>query len=222
MSTSDYYQELKAGARAERQKHGISGFKVMKSDMRRIYKEYGIKIDLWKPHGKPKTLRGAYFCDDIGTSVLVMAGLPYDPFIFTMAHELKHHLYDRQPEGVNNYCSTTNENAPIEIGAEVFAAEFLVPDAEFADWMKANGVQPGQLQPAHLVKLKTGTHATLSYTGLVKKAEFLNFISKGSFKGIRWKKLEEQICGVPFYKRLRGRTRSGSQVFPRKSSTLGR
>jgi len=63
---------------------------VLRSDLRRIYRTEGIRIDLW-PY-KFKGLRGAYFNDELGPTVLLAKGLPQDPMVFTMAHELKHHV----------------------------------------------------------------------------------------------------------------------------------
>jgi hypothetical protein len=54
-----------------------------------------------------------------------------------------------------------------------------------------------------LVRLKRETQTTLSYTGLAKRAEFLNFAPAGSLARVAWKKLEEQLYGEPFYKQLR-------------------
>jgi hypothetical protein len=57
-----------------------------------------------------------------------------------------------------------------------------------------------------LVRLKHDSRTTLSYAGLSKRAIFLGYAPNGSldrFSG--WKRLEERIYGVPFYKRLRRR-----------------
>jgi Zn-dependent peptidase ImmA (M78 family) len=117
-----------------------------------------------------------------------------------MAHELKHHLVDR---GLGlSYCDASNQREPIEIGAEVFAAELIFPEQDFVRWLKQIGVGPHQCTPEVLVRLKQETQTTLSYAGLAKRAEFLNFAPAGSLAKVPWKKLEEQIYGEPFYKRL--------------------
>src|SRR5262249_29310027 len=94
MKRSAYYQEMKALARQVRADHGLTTPRVLRSDLRRIYKHHGIRIDLW-PH-RFKRLRGAYFFDDLGATVMLARGLPADPMVFTMGHELKHHLADRE------------------------------------------------------------------------------------------------------------------------------
>jgi hypothetical protein len=61
-----------------------------------------------------------------------------------------------------------------------------------------------------LIRLKRETRTTLSYAGLAKRAVFLGFAAPGSFDGVRWKKLEEQIFGEPLYKVLLRRRRRGT------------
>src|ERR1035438_9542207 len=97
-----------------RSQYGRQTPRVLKSDLRRIYKDQGIHIDLW-PY-KLRKLRGAYFNDAQGASVMLARGLPDDPIIFTMGHELKHHLVDR--ESLVALCDPSNQSAEIEIGAE--------------------------------------------------------------------------------------------------------
>jgi hypothetical protein len=53
-----------------------------------------------------------------------------------------------------------------------------------------------------IVHLKHDTRTTLSYTGLAKRATFLGLAPAGSLDNVRWKKLEEEIFGEPFYKQL--------------------
>ena len=202
-----YYEEMKVLAQTVRARYGLNGPRVTRSDLRRIYKDQRITIDLW-PYPLKK-LRGAYFNDEDGVSVMIAKSLPEDPRIFTMAHELKHHLVDSDRREI--ICDRANQNETIEIGAEVFAAEFLFPDELFVATMIEMGVPKGICQPESLVHLKRETQTTLSYSGLVKKAEFLGFASPGSLDGVRWKKLEEKLYGVPFYKqkhRLRRATRT--------------
>jgi hypothetical protein len=190
---------MKFLARQVRTEFGLLTPQVRKSDLRRIYKKHSIQIDLW-PHGFKK-IRGAYFNDGNGVTVLIDRSLPEDPLIFTMAHELKHHLVDSEL-GLS-YCSSDNEREPIEIGAEVFAAELIFPEQDFADCLSQMGVGYGGCNPEHLVRLKHDTKTTLSYAGLAKRATFMQFAVTGVFTGVRWKKLEEKIYGVPFYKLLR-------------------
>jgi Zn-dependent peptidase ImmA (M78 family) len=104
-----------------RDRYGLQTARVLKSDLRRIYKDQGIHVGLW-PY-KLKKLRGAYFNDENGASVMLAKGLPDDPAIFTMGHELKHHLVDR--ESIVSLCDPSNRSAEIEIGAEIFAAELI-------------------------------------------------------------------------------------------------
>ncbi len=198
MSRSDYYESLKALARETRSRFGLTSPRVLRSDLRRIYSAEGIRIDLW-PY-KLRKLRGAYMNDDLGPSVMLAKGLPQDPMVFTMGHELKHHLVDSGSS--LSYCDAYNESDPIEIGAEIFAAELIYPDDDFRSDLERMKVATGQCTARSLVKLKHDTGTTLSYAGLAKRAEFMGFAAEGSLRSVKWKKLEERIYGEPLYKRL--------------------
>lgn len=204
MNRHAYYEELKALARSIRTEFSLRTPRVLRSDLRRIYKKHGIRIDLW-PHFKG--LKGAYFCDDLGPTVVINKGLPEDPRVFTMAHELKHHLVDREL-GLA-FCDVSNQNQQIEIGAEVFAAELIFPEGEFVTRLEKLGTQRGSCKPDAIVRLKVETKTTLSYSGLTKYAERFGFVARGALDGVKWKKLEEQIFGEPVHKRIqRYRTQS--------------
>ncbi len=202
MTRSEYYQSMQQLARDQRAAHEITGPCVTRSDMRRVYKAHGLKIDLW-PYPL-KGVRGAYFNDELGPSVLLAKKLPTDPLVFTMAHELKHHLVDRS-DGVA-LCLAGNQSAVVEIGAEVFAAEFLFPEADFVQSMGAMGIALGACVAETLVRLKRDSKTTLSYAGLVKRAERLGYMPPGTTTNVKWKALEESIFGVPIYKRFRRRS----------------
>jgi Zn-dependent peptidase ImmA (M78 family) len=192
---------MKLLARQVRAEFNLLTPQVRKSDLRRIYKKHNIHIYLW-PY-KFQKLRGAYFNDEYGVTVMLDSSLPDDPLIFTMAHELKHHLVDGELR--LSYCGSNNESEPIEIGAEIFAAELIFPEQDFATRLIAMGVRYGGCKPEHLVKLKHDTKTTLSYAGLAKRAEFMRFATDDVFKKARWKKLDEEIYGVPIYKIIRQR-----------------
>lgn len=92
----------------------------------------------------------------------------------------------------------------MEIGAEVFSAELLFPDADFAGHMERLGIKRGGCLPETLVRLKHETGTTLSYAGLAIKAERLWFAPPKNANPR--KKLEntreiertsEMICQVP-------------------------
>lgn len=210
MSRSEYYEKMKVLARETRAKYGLSTPKVSKSDLRRIYKDQSIRIDLWAH--KLRKLRGAYFNDESGVTVLIVKGLPDDPTIFTLAHELKHHLADRDlPVAC---CEGDPRNEVIEIGAEIFAAEFIFPEDDFLRLLGEMGVTHGKCTAESLVRLKRQTQTTLSYTGLAKRAEFMGLAPCGSLAKVSWKKLEEKIFGEPLYKRFR-RGRAASHLTQR-------
>ncbi|OKH30524.1 hypothetical protein NIES2101_42290 [Calothrix sp. HK-06] len=190
-----YYENMKALAREVRSEHGLNTPRVLRSDLRRIYKEYGIQFDLWPVRGAPptvklKSLRGAFFNDEHGVTIMVNRFLPDAPAIFTMGHELKHFLVDRDHK--NLWCGDDNVSDTIEIGAEVFSAELMFPEKDFEDCLLQMGVKRGECTPQILARLKHSTETTLSYAGLVKKAEFLSFAPKGAFRKVRWQEIEEE------------------------------
>ena len=82
MLRSQYYEALKQLARETRTEYGLTLPRVLRSDLRRIYRDQGIRIELWDH--KFRKLRGAYFNDDLGYTVMLCKGLPEDPMVFTM------------------------------------------------------------------------------------------------------------------------------------------
>ena len=101
--------------------------------------------------------------------------------VFTMSHELKHHLVDADLS--LSYCDPSNQSAAVEIGAEVFAAELIYPEADFAHDLANMGISMGGCNPEAIVRLKRNTRTTLSYAGLVKRAEFLGIAAPGILRG---------------------------------------
>jgi Zn-dependent peptidase ImmA (M78 family) len=203
LQRSEYYEQMKTLAREIRTKFGLKTPRVLRTHLRSIYKDYGIKIDLWpirdKLPSKFRKLRGAYFNDEIGPTVMINRKLPEDPRVFTMAHELKHHLVDNSLS--LSYCGQENETQLVEISAEVFAAELIYPEMDFFSDLTQIGVRAGSCQAADLVRLKHESQTTLSYAGLAKRAVFFQFAPKGSFDKVQWQKIEASIYGIPFYKR---------------------
>ena len=187
MNTHNYYEDLKALARQVRAEHGLSSPRVLPGDLMRIYACYGIEFDEW-PY-RFRNLRGAFINDHLGTTIMIAKGLPQDPMVFTMAHELKHFFRDRDL-GIS-YCDQSNLNKSLEIGAEIFAAELLFPDRDFIAKMKLMRIRTNQCLPKDLVSLKRQTGTTLSYAGLAIKAERLGFAPSHSLTTIKtWRRFE--------------------------------
>lgn len=201
MTRTLYYEQMKAKAAEIREKHEISGSRVLPSDIKTILKREGVKEILRYNHFT--NIRGAYIIDNSKPIVVTNAKLPRDPYAFTLGHELKHHLLDSDA-GSSIICSRNNERAVIEIGAEVFAAELLYPTQLFLlDFADRTGDPKAACTPELIVQLKMETDTTLSYTGLAKRAEFLRLAPQGSLKDVKWKKLQEKIYGPPkYYRRI--------------------
>jgi hypothetical protein len=76
----------------------------------------------------------------------------------------------------------------------------IYPENMFRDDLLRLGVTMASCKAEQLVTLKRETKTTLSYAGIAKRAEFLGFAPQNSLAKVTWKKLEESIYGVPFYK----------------------
>jgi Zn-dependent peptidase ImmA (M78 family) len=179
---TDYYYEMRDLALEVRSRHGIEGASLSMRDMWRIYRVEGIdRLDFRRGF---KDLRGAYFNDDCGVTVMLAGGLPDEPTIFTMAHELKHHLVDSGTSPVA--CSTGEQTKRIEIGAEVFAAELIYPERDFVyDLFRILRAMPKAITPDLLRELKRRTQTTLSYSALAKRAVLLRLAEEANFRTLR-------------------------------------
>lgn len=198
-SEADYYKELKKIARDQRAAFGLQTSSIGRREFRLIYKQFGIKLHLWpKPglSGKPlKHMRGAYLNVDGELHVMVDRTLPDDPYLFTLAHEVKHHLCDQ--EYAKAFCHDENQTDVLEIGAEVFAAELLYPEREFNHDLNERGIKKGECTQQDLITLKHDTGTSLSYTGLRKRA--INFgYAPPTMPNTGWKRMEIQMYGLPY------------------------
>ena len=156
-----------------------------------------MKIDFWP---LPHRVKALYMAGEDDPSVAIQPKLPDEPKLFALVHELKHHYADRPLlETGLTHCGDYNENELIEKGAEVFAAEFIYPEAEFAADIAALGIASWTAES--VVHLKRNGKAKVSYTFLCKRLERLGLILPGAFAAVRFRKLEESIFGIPFYRR---------------------
>jgi Zn-dependent peptidase ImmA (M78 family) len=135
---------------------------------------------------------------------MVNRHLPKEQRIFTLGHELKHHLYDGDGDAPL-LCEKTVQKNTIEIGAEIFAAELIYPDLDFCHDLRARDIQPGKCTAADLVRLKHDTATSLSYAALAKKAYRFGFAPSQSFDKAPWRQLERELFGEPDYLRFRRR-----------------
>ena len=81
----------------------------------------------------------------------------------------------------------------------LFAAEFIYPEVEFAAEVAALGVACWDAESIAL--LKRGCRAKVSYQFLCKRFARLGLIGRDQYDGVQFRKLEEQMFGVPFYRR---------------------
>jgi len=198
MYRSVYYKELKALAAEKRAHYEIQTSHLGLREVREIYKAERITVDLWK---LPATIRGVYMCDEDDPSVLINKNLPEEPRLFSMVHELKHHYCDRErTEKGQIRCGAYNANEVLEIGAEVFAAEFIYPEAEFLECVERLRIKPSACSKEQVVLLRRSCEAKVSHKFLQKRLERLGFIEPGAYRQVQFKKLEEALYGAPIYK----------------------
>jgi Zn-dependent peptidase ImmA (M78 family) len=197
MNRKAYYGDMQALALEVRKRHGLTRADISIKQMWKVYQAEGIeRIDFWP---NLRQIRAAYFNDECGVSVMLARGLPDEPTIFSMAHELKHHLVDK--DLMVSLCASTDnvriadDRNAIEIGAEVFAAEFIYPEADFVrDFQKIGG----QCNPKALVRLKEASSTTLSYQAMVKRSlrlGLLHYTDAFRFEVVRWGLLEKRLFG---------------------------
>lgn len=197
MSRHAYYEELKLLARQKRAEHGVDTSTLGLREVRSIYKAESIRIDYYP---LPYKIKALYMCDEGDCSVALQRKLPDEPKVFALIHELKHHYRDREALGAGViHCGDYDANELIEKGAEVFAAEFIYPEAEFAE--DIGHLNLSFRDPADIVNVKQSCKAKVSYKFICKRLERLGHIASGQFNGVQFQKLEDQMCGVPFWRR---------------------
>jgi Zn-dependent peptidase ImmA (M78 family) len=196
---SAYYQKMRTLAREKRQLHDVRTDKLNIRFMGRIYKSEGIKIDRRALRGN--RIRASYFCDNGECSVLLKKDLPPAPKLFSLAHELKHHYVDQQQiRDGRIQCGDYNRNEFIEKSAEVFAAEFIYPEAEMHAFAASMGIDARTCTKEKIIDFKRACLACVSYTFIVKRFERFGFFPKGTYASVQFQKLEEEIHGLPIYK----------------------
>lgn len=221
MNRGAYYEEIKALARTKRDEYSVTTAAIGLALVRDIYRDEGITLTKC-PH-KLRKVRAAYFIIDGEPHVLVNGRLPIEPRLFAECHELKHHYVDQHlaRDGSLACQDVAWDSAPVEeVGAEVFAAEFIFPEAEFRDLLQQLGLAHTGWTISQVVELKRQCPAPVSYQFLTKRLEWFGLIQAGQFAGVQWKVREEQIYGPPLYKRLLARRKASlsSQGLPRRRS----
>lgn len=203
MIPQEHYQSARLKAGEVRSRYGLTTARVMVSDLKKIYKAEGIdRVDYYDGF-KSTRIRGAYFNDVAGCSVMInkkLIRVP-DPKIFTLAHELKHHLMDEVH--TVSLCSNDNEHIVMERAADAFASELIYPTSMFIADMKARGIDKGKCDAEDIVRMKHETKTTLSHAGMALRAQRLGYSLPQSFEGIKWDTLRDEL--YPEYRFFRTR-----------------
>lgn len=197
MNRHAYYEEMKALAHEKRERYGVDTSAFGLREVRKIYKDENITIDFWPLRRKIKAM---YMCTDNDYSVAIQENIPKEPRLFALVHELKHHYCDQKNIELGViHCGDYNRNAVIEIGAEVFAAEFIYPMGEFEQ--DINQLDISEWRAEDVVGFKRVCKATVSYQFICKRLEWLKLITANEFINVKFKNLEDKLFGVPFYRK---------------------
>jgi len=176
-----YYQEMCELAQEKRVEHDLTTPQICLSKVREIYQYEG--IDIFPCRRRVRNLKAAYHNDIDGCHVLLNMQLPEAPRLFAMVHELKHHYTDRH---LLHYCGEVTKRSPvIEIGAEVFAAEFIFPEKEFEQHVRNCGLS-GSITAEDIVLLMYCSPVPVSYQFIQKSLTRLGLITKDQFKGVKF------------------------------------
>lgn len=194
-----YFEAMKALAREKREHYSVETSTFGLREVRKIYAAERIAIDYYP---LPSKIKALYMCSDGDCSVAIQKTLPDEPKLFALVHELKHHYCDQDALGKGIiHCGDYNMNELIEIGAEVFAAEFIYPEMEFSRDIQTSGIRTWT--PEAIVRFKKSCKAKVSYQFICKRLERLGLASRNQFKGVKFQKLEHEIFGLPYHLRRR-------------------
>lgn len=205
MTPKEQYQSARARALGIRAKYVLTTPRVMVNDLKKIFRSEGIdRVDYYNGF-KSTRIRGAYFNDSAGCTVMVNKKLmtQIDPKVFTLGHELKHHLMDNVH--AVSLCSDNNEHAVMERAADVFASELIYPTDMFISHMAERSIGKGQCSPEDVVRLKHETGTTLSHAALSIRASRLGYALPNTFNGVQWNNLRDRL--YPEYLAFRRRYR---------------
>ncbi|HSX42631.1 MAG TPA: ImmA/IrrE family metallo-endopeptidase [Candidatus Saccharimonadales bacterium] len=200
MGQVNNYTEARVLAREVRAKYCLTSARVMVSDLRHMYRTEGIgRLDYWDKF-KGTRLKGAYFNDQFGATVVINKRLinQIEPKVFTLAHELKHHLAD-EVVGVS-FCSDDNEKVQLERAADAFASELIYPVSLFSKDMADRGIGQNNCTAEDLVHLKHTTKTTLSHSAIALRAARLGYCDIAILK-THWFKLRDEL--YPEYARYK-------------------
>lgn len=202
MTLFEQYEQVKQLARIKREEHGIAVKKVGLRVIKTVYRQEGIDI---VPCSKilrfsPRNLKAAYHVDGGSPVVLLNDNLPREPQIFALVHELKHHYMDSEELGELSCCRKYEEEPLIEKTAEVFAAEYIWPEADFLSMAQDFGLKKGSCAAEQVIAFKRNVSLPVSYTFITKRLEWFSFIRKGEFNGVHFKTLEDSIYQKPYWR----------------------
>jgi Zn-dependent peptidase ImmA (M78 family) len=191
MQASGQYTDARKLATSIRAKYSLITARVMVTDLRKIYQQEGIQqFEYWDKFST--RIKGAYFNDEHGTTVVISKRLitQVEPKVFTMAHELKHHLADNV-SGVS-FCSNDNEKILVERAADAFASELIYPASLVIQDMRSRNIEKGKCTASDIVRLKHETRTTLSHFALALKIARLGYCDATVLK-TRWHILRNQL-----------------------------
>jgi Zn-dependent peptidase ImmA (M78 family) len=120
---------------------------------------------------------------------VVMKELSQDAMVFTMAHELKHHLVDSDLKPYSKW--RFYQPNPIEVGANLFAAELIYPEQDFQSDLERMKTTAGKRPLDGILRLKNKTKTTLPHRIFRERAVSMGFAPRSEFRVRPWRRLEK-------------------------------
>lgn len=197
MKNLGQFEEFKELAREKRTLYHVNTASFGLKEIRQIYKAEEIDIHYYPIAPKIKAI---YMCGDGYCSVAVQKSLPDEPKIFALVHELKHHYCDQEIlKSGRIHCGDFNMKDPIEISAEIFAAEFIYPLKEFSKDL--GSFKSGTWTKEKIVAVKRACKAKVSYRYILRRLSELELLDFKEFEKVQFQKLEHELFGLPYHLR---------------------
>jgi Zn-dependent peptidase ImmA (M78 family)/predicted secreted protein len=144
-------------------------------------------------------LFGMYQRQDTAAGVVISVKVHPALQRYTAAHELGHHVMGHEagidPE--RNITRWTSLNSQ-ELGAQMFAAEFLMPLAAVNAAASSLGIGPGNLGPLAVYQLSLRLRT--SYSAMITRLQTLSWVNRtevARLRSIQPKQLKAQLLGRP-------------------------
>lgn len=175
----------------------LAGFQTLRigaRDLKRFMIENApIQIDRWPTGNSVKTL---WYRSQDSWNLAIDSRLPREPYIWSLAHSLKHVVLDEMVSG-----SACNPKEKLCRDANRFAQEFLFPDDIFRSLVREFTGGQRQVSASDMVHIKVQSGTPLSYRTLIYKAERCRLGNSDELLDVDFARVERQIYGFFDFKK---------------------